>query len=698
MQENAVYQRASIFLSLITLFGYYQLRSQTENIASDTLFGKVIYDPYRWLEDHTSTKTTEWLSQEQSRKNNFFKQIGDWNKVHDRLEEISEVSHDRPNKNGPYFFTKMYMEENETARLYMKFSPEGEYKEIINPNKLYSQNKFSIMDYQLSGDAKYLAYEYAANGSDWMSMDILNVSNLTTLGDHLTNVRYSDIAWKGNGFFYEKYNDGERVNELTRQVLSPKIYYHKLRTPQEQDSLVFKRDGSPKNFFDIMTTSDERFFILKEIQYEKKTTSFFYVDYQSSSPRVLLPFIKNQSSVFNIVDNIDNRLIAVTHKNSEYGMVVSVDPSQPGKWDVVIPELPEYKIKQALVFKDNISVLYFHDHIETLIIYSLSGKPLHKMVFPFGRSCNIAGQKNDPEILLTVESYFNPTSLFYLNHSTYELRQVNKTRVNFDNGNYNTEVTSYKSFDGTEVPIYLVYDKKIRLDGNNPLLLTAYGGYGTTEEPSFDPGIVYFIERGGIFAYAAVRGGGEKGPAWHKAGAHLNKQNCFSDFIKAAEFVISKKYTNPQKLAITGGSHGGLVVGVAMTQRPDLFKVAIPKVGVFDMLRLQHATIGEVNTNEFGNIHDSVDVANMLSYSPYQHVNKNVAYPNTLVVTSDNDTRVPPFQSYKFCAALQDSGNPNVILDVEKKSGHNGSADYENWIRHTTDFYSFILFSFGMIK
>lgn len=670
-----------------------------EENVQEIFFGKTVNDPYRGLEDYSSGETQNWLKAQEKANSSYYKHIESRQQIEDGIEEMAWVIYDRPVKQGPYFFKQSIVESGETARLYIKLSPTSDYIELVNPNKVLTEERFTISDYSLSGDAKYLAYQYARNGSDWNNVDIVNVSNLKTLEkDHLTEVAYSDIVWKGNGFFYQRYKNMSDPNELTRKVLSPSVYYHKINTPQSDDSLIFKRDQSPKNFFHVTVTSDERFFILQENDYNKKTQSLFYVDYTNPMQKLVFPLSRNQSYNTDVLDNVEGRLLALTNKESEYKMIVSIDPAAPNKWDLVIPVREDYKIEDALVLKDKIAVLYSHDDTEELIIYSIDGKPLHKIKFPFGRHCSLSGQKNDKQIMLSFQSYFTPPSVYFLDVNTYNTEQVDKTHVNYNYEDFEYEALSYKSFDGTEVPLYLVHKKGLKKNSTAPTLLTAYGGYGISKEPAFDPGIVYFIEKGGIYAYAGVRGGGEKGERWHAAGARLNKQNCFSDFIKAAEFLIDQKYTSSQYLAITGGSHGGLVVGAAMTQRPELFKVAIPEVGVLDMMRFQQNTIGEVNTNEFGDLKNEKDFENMLSYSPYHHINKAVAYPHTLVITGENDTRVPPLHSYKFFAALQHTKNADVLLQVNRFSGHNGASDHEYWLKQTTNFYAFIFYSMGLMK
>ncbi len=545
-----------------------------------------------------------------------------------------------------------------------------------------------LKGYWASKDSKLLAYQFNRNGSDWTELKVVSLSSGNHKKDHLENLKYSRIAWKDDGFFYTSYPRTDQMGKTMGQ----KVLYHKIGTDQSEDKVIFKRSNPNLQFY-YLTTSDERFFILKEINEERGTINIFYIDYESEII-ALKPLLMNISNNLRILDSHDGKFIALTHSDSNNGSIIEVDPANPTQWRAIASEYSKALLLEAFPFADRIVAIYQSNQHPIITVYDYNGEILHSIELPLSTSVGgFSGEYYDEELLYYITSYTIPPVVYEFNIKTFEDKTTKQTQITFNHEDIVYKEVEFFSKDSVSVPMTLVYMKGLELDGTNPTILKAYGGFGAVESPSFDAGIVYFIKKGGVFAFANIRGGGDKGADWADDGSGLNKQNSFDDFIAAAEYLINRKYTNSGKLATIGASNGGLVVSAAAIQRPDLFKAVVPLVAPFDMLRFENFTVGNFHIDEYGTVTDSLSFTKLYNYSPYQNVKEDINYPAMLVITSENDDRVPPFNSYKFVARMQNrpaQKNP-ILLRVEKDSGHSGTSSKTRFIKQKADIYGFIM-------
>lgn len=661
-------------------------------VVVDTFFNQVVTDEYRWLEEMQSSECQAWIEQQNQLTKKELKKAASKGNSFQAINRLAYVRYDFPKKQGEYYFTYAYQDNLNERVLFVQNSLRDSPALLVDPKFISKNESVSIADYSCSKDSKYLAYEFNRNGSDWGEIKVVNIKTGIHLSDHLKQVKFSSIAWKDNGFYYSTY-----PNQGNGQTQGQEVYYHQLNTEQSADKLVFKRSANPHAYFRFFTTSDERYLILKEIDEKKGVINIFYIDFESDNLD-LYPLLTKLT--FNddltILDNYGDDLIALSRKDGNNGFVVKINPSNPRVWTSVIPEYDSAVLMHIKLLEEQIIGVYQSSGKQKIIMFDYDGNVLKALELPLGfSSSGFEGEKTDKQLLFSYESYTQPKIVYILNVETLELKPLRATIVNFDYTQYETLELVYESFDGVPVPMLMVYKKGIDLKGDNPTLLKAYGGFGIVEEPRFDPGIVHFLDQGGIFVFANIRGGGDNGRDWQEQGSGLNKQNSFKDFIAAAEYLIHEGYTSPQKLAITGASNGGLVVGVAMTQRPDLFKVAVPVVAPMDMLRFENFTVGHLHRDEYGSVADSSGFQRLFQYSPLHNIHSDVNYPATLIMTSEFDDRVPPLHSYKFVAKMQNRAAQKspVLLRVERSAGHYGAAgSLFDRLQEQSDMYDFILY------
>jgi prolyl oligopeptidase len=608
------------------------------------------------------------------------------------IERYAHVNYDNPQRHGDYYFTYAFYDKISLPALFVQSSLKSDPTLLVDPNFISFKDNISIRDYATSHDSKYLAYQFSRNGSDLGEIKVVNIKTGIHKKDHLLNIKFSSIYWKDNGFYYSTFR-GHAMEKTEGQEL----YYHQLDTEQSEDKLVFKRSSNPNVIFEVQTTSDERFLILKEIDEAKHLINFFYIDFQSQSP-ALLPMLTKLSfkDDLTILDNQGDDLIALSKKDVNNGMIVRINLSNPREWKVLIPEYSAALLLEVKLLEDKIISVYQSNRKQQIVFFDYLGKELSAISLPFGFSVSgFNGNRTDKKLLFSYEGYTQPKVVYILDTETFEMKPLSTTMVNFDYTLYETAELEFESFDGTKVPLSMVSKKGINLKGNNPTLLKAYGGFGIIDEPAYNPGIVHFLNEGGVFVFANIRGGGDKGKNWTKQGRGKNINNSFRDFIAAAEYLVREGYTSPDKLAITGGSNGGLVVGVAMTQRPDLLKVAVPVVAPLDMIRFENFTVGHWHTDEYGSVKDSSGFNMIFSYSPLHNIKDSVNYPATLIMTSEYDDRVPPLHSYKFAAKLQNRSsqtNP-ILLRVEMGAGHSGAnSSRKRLLKQEAAKYDFILY------
>ncbi|HEY3876953.1 MAG TPA: prolyl oligopeptidase family serine peptidase, partial [Candidatus Kapabacteria bacterium] len=535
-------------------------------------------------------------------------------------------------------------------------------------------------------------------GSDWQEIFVRDVATGKQLDDHIEWVRYSNASWYKDGFFYGRY-DAPSGGQYTAKSDFQKIYYHKIGTPQSEDSLIYQDASHPERTFGIGATQDERYLLLY-MQEGGKIGSLISWKRADEPHSDFQPLISEYGHEVNVVENIGDKFLMVTDQDAPTSRIVLVDPRHPDvtQYETIVPAKPE-TIEDVNFVGGKIIVTYMKDACNHTYIYNGEGKLEREVEFPgIGSVFGFSGKKKDSVVFYTYSSFVQPVAIYQYDLRTNTSTLFHKTEVPFHVEDYVTEQVFYTSKDGTRVPMFLVHKKGMQRDGTNPTKLYAYGGFNISLTPHFSSSIVAFLEQGGIYAVPNIRGGGEYGKAWHEAGMKEKKQNVFDDFIAAAEYLFKEHYTSPSKLAIEGGSNGGLLIGAVMCQRPDLSKVALPEVGVMDMLRYHKFTIGWAWASEYGTSDDSTQFVNLYKYSPLHNLKSGVSYPATLVSTADHDDRVMPAHSFKFIATLQrDQTGPNpTLIAIETKAGHGGGKPLSKIIDETADTLAFTLYNLGV--
>ena len=667
----------------------------------DTYFGHQVSDPYRWLEDDMSEETAQWVKAENDVTQGYLAKIPFRSGLKNRLTEIwNYPKYGVPFKKADkYFYYKNDGVQNQSV-LYITDKPENDGEVLLDPNGLSADGTVALASTSISKDGKYLAFSTASGGSDWNEISVMEIDGRNMLDDHINWVKFSGISWYKDGFFYSAYDEPKESDVLKGQNQYHKVYYHKLGTEQKEDVLIYKDDTQPLRNFYAYLTEDQSFIMLGET--ESTSGNSLYAAKIDNVKEINFKLIAEGFDYdYSVVDNIGDNLIVRTNDNAPKGKVVLVDFNNPAKenWKELIPEKEE--VLQAIgIAGGKIFTEYLKDASSRAYFFDMDGKFLHELKLPAIGTLGGFNAKKDENI-----AYFNFTSFTYPNSiyrydidkNTYEL--FRKSEVDFNPEDYETKQVFYASKDGTKIPMFIVHKKGIKLDGLNPTLLYAYGGFNISLTPGFSISRLPFLEQGGVYAMANLRGGGEYGEEWHEAGTKMKKQNVFDDFIYAAKYLINNKYTYEGKLAIAGGSNGGLLIGACMTQEPDLFKVAIPMVGVMDMLRYHKFTIGWAWASDYGRSDDSEEMFNYLqSYSPLHNIKKGVDYPATLAITADHDDRVVPAHTFKFMATLQenDGGANPVLVRIETKAGHGAGKPTDKQIDEAADMYSFIMFNLDM--
>lgn len=659
----------------------------------DTFYNKyIVEDKYRWLENTNSADTKEWVDKETGMSDKYLSRTTTKTNSKNMILEYAYNRNDYMTKDGDYYFTYAYTINSDIPSLFFQQSINSDPRIIIDPRFISGKDRIVLKDYSVSKDSKLLAYQFSRNGSDWAELKVISLPSGIEKKDHLKNLKFSNIAWKGDGFYYSTFLRTGKWG----QAIGQKVCYHKIGTDQSEDIVVFKRNN-PDYIFEYKTTSNERFFILKEINNQRGTVSIFYIDFDSQQ-KAIVPLLTNLRISLDILDSHDGKLIAKTTYGAANGSIVKIDPSNPTQWKTIVEGFPKAVLLNVIPFSDRIVAIYSTGQHPVITIFNYTGDALHSLELPLGTSVGgFSGESDDENLLYYFMSYTIPPIVYSLNIKTFKEKAMRKTTITFGYEDIVYEAVEYTSKDGVKVPMLLVHKKGIKLNGNNPTILKAYGGFGIVSKASFDPGIVYFVKKGGVFAFAKIRGGGEKGSGWASEGRGLKKQNSFDDFIYAARYLIDKNYTGRDHLAAIGTSNGGLVVAASVIQNPDIFKTAVIKVAPLDMIRFEEFSVGPILRDEYGNTKDSLGFLNLLSYSPYQNIKEDVNYPAMLVVTSENDDRVPPFHSYKFVAKLQNRAaqkNP-VLLKVEGKAGHYGAQKESTAIKSKADIYGFIVDQVG---
>lgn len=669
--------------------------------TTDVYFGTSVADPYRWLENDTAADTENWVKAQNEVTQAYLSKIPYRQKIEDRLTEL--INYPRlssPSRVGDYyFFSKNDGLQNQSVIYYQK-GKEGEPMVFIDPNKLSDDGTVSVSLLGASNDDKYMAYTKSEGGSDWSKIYIREIETNTDLEDELEWVKFSGAGWFEDGFFYSRYPEPEQGMELSADNKNHSIYYHKLGSPQSEDKLFYRNDENPDLYHWSGVTEDDKYLIM----YAASGTDGYELFFKNLKTDGELTTVRegfdNKTS---IIDHKDGKFIALTDIDAPNYRVVSIDPDnfQLENWETIIPERDE-----TLVNVTTAGGYLFPEYLKsaTSQVFQMDykGNTIREIEFPApGSASGFSGKKEDKKVFYTFYSFTYPPTIFELDLESGESSLFNKPDLKFDPEEYVSRQVRYKSKDGTEVPMFLVHKKGLKLNGNNPTLLYGYGGFNVSLSPSFSVTNILFLENGGVYAMANLRGGGEFGEEWHKQGMKLDKQNVFDDFIAAAEYLIAENYTSSEKLAIRGGSNGGLLVGAAMTQRPDLFAVALPAVGVMDMLRFQKFTVGKGWIPEYGSAEASKEEFEALyAYSPLHNLEEGTTYPSTLITTGDHDDRVVPAHSFKFAATLQEAhaGDNPVFIRVETEAGHGAGKPISKVIEEQADIWAFALYEMGLTK
>ena len=663
----------------------------------DTYFDTVVADSYRWLEDDYSEETAEWVKSQNELTQTYLSQIPYREKMKSHLKDILNYPKETaPQKKGDrWFFYRNNGLQNQYV-LYYKNSLDGEAIELLDPNKLSADGTVALSTLDISDDGNWLGYAISRNGSDWQEIFVKNITTGEELSDHLMWAKFSGIDWKDDGFFYSRFP--KTTNELSDVNENGKLYYHKVGTDQKADKLAYEDPTNPNVMFGASVVG-KRYLVI----YGSESTSgnsLFFKDLNNPKAK-LVKVVDNFENEYYIIDELDGKFIVMTNHDAPEYKVISIPIDNPSQenWSDIIPVSSNVLAGINLV-GHRLIANYTKDACSQVRIFDTNGQLLGNLDNDIiGSIGGFGGEADDSETFYTVTSYITPAAIYHYDIANNKSTLYKQSEIKFDADNYLTEQKFFTSKDGTRVPMFITHRKNIRMNGNNPTLLYGYGGFNFSLTPSFSAIRTIWLEQGGVLVVANLRGGGEYGETWHKAGTKLQKQNVFDDCIAAAEFLIEQGYTCPQKLVLQGGSNGGLLVGAVINQRPDLFGVAIPEVGVMDMLRYHKFTIGRSWAIDYGTSDDSKEMFEYLyKYSPLHSVKCGVNYPAILVTTADHDDRVVPAHSFKYAATLQNSqiGNRPHLIRIESNAGHGGGMPLEKVINEQVDIYSFIFFNMGI--
>jgi len=665
----------------------------------DTIFSTTMPDPYRWLEDDRSDETAAWVKEQNAVTFGYLEKIPYRKQIRERLTEMwNYEKYGLPFNEGEYtYFSRNDGLQNQSV--YYRQKNGGPTELFIDPNSFSADGTTSLGEMGFSKDGSKVAYSVSEGGSDWRKVIVLDAITKKIIGDTLIDIKFSDISWQGNeGFYYSSY-DKPKGSELSAMTDQHKLYYHKLGTSQSEDKVIFGEDKK-RRYVGGYVTEDDRFLVVTASI--STTGNELYIRDLANKSSELQVIADNFNNDHYLLNNEGSKLFIFTNMNAPNWKIVTVDAEKPGieNWVDFIPETEN--VLQPSTGSGFIFANYLKDAISSVKQYDLNGKMVRDITLPgIGTAIGFSGKKRDKEIYYSFENYTTPSSIYKMDSPTGETQVYKKAQVLFNGDDYISEQVFYKSKDGTQVPMIITYMKNISRNSKNPTLLYGYGGFSISETPSFSVSVASWLEMGGIYAVPNIRGGGEYGEKWHLAGTKMNKQNVFDDFISAAEYLIENKYTSPEYLAIRGGSNGGLLIGAVMTQRPELFKVALPAVGVLDMLRYHKFTAGAGWAYDYGTSDESPEMFKyLLKYSPVQNVKAGIEYPATLVTTADHDDRVVPSHSFKFAAHLQDKqkGSNPVLIRIETSAGHGAGTPVLKSIEQYADIYSFTLWNMGIKK
>ncbi len=666
--------------------------------VTDVYFGTVVHDPYRWLEDDQSDETKAWAQAENEVTQHYLEQIPFREAICQKLEKLwNYEKYSAPFKEGKYtYFYKNNGLQSQSV-LYRQLEQSGP-EVFLDPNLFSADGTTSLGGINFTKDGSLAAYQISEGGSDWRKVTVMKTSDKTIIGETLIDVKFSGLAWKGNeGFYYSSYDKPKQGSTLSGLTQYHQLFYHQLNTPQSTDQLIFGGEKTPRRYVGAYLTEDEHFLVITAAN--STTGNELYLQDLKKAGSEITCVINNFDSEHEIVENEGSRLYIFTNLKAPNYKLITVDAAdaKPENWQDLIPETEN--VLSIATGGGKIFAEYLKDATSMILQYDLDGKMEHGIELPaVGTAGGFSAKKEDKESYYTFTSYVYPPTIFKYDIASGKSELYKKSGVAFDPEKYESKQVFYPSKDGTKIPMIITHRKGIELNGKNPALLYAYGGFGVNLTPAFSTSTLILLEQGGIYAVPNLRGGGEYGENWHLAGTKMKKQNVFDDFIATAEYLIQNNYTSAANLAISGGSNGGLLVGAILTQRPDLFQVAFPAVGVLDMLRYHKFTAGAGWAYDYGTAEDSKEMFNYLhQYSPY-HALKPEAYPATMVTTADHDDRVVPAHSFKFAARLQEvqQGEAPVLIRIETKAGHGAGRSTAQIINQEADKWAFMFWNMGL--
>lgn len=668
----------------------------------DNYHGIQVADPYRWLEDPDSDESRAWIDAQNQVTFSYLSSIPKRDALKQRITELWDYEKfGTPFKRGDrYFYFKNDGLQNQNV-LYTLPTLDSEPTVLLDPNTLSEDGTIALSGLAISEDAALMAYGISVSGSDWQEWKVRNVETGEDLPDHIRWVKFSGASWTqdNQGFFYSRYDEPNEATKLEDANYFQKLFYHRLGTSQSDDILIYERSDQKEWGFNGSVTDDGRYLLIY-IWLGTDPRNLLFVKDLTNSNSPVLELINTFEADYGVIDNQDSLFWIQTDLNAPRKRVIAIDINAPDRrnWKEVIPEAEE-TLQSVSLFGDRFIATYLKDAHTQVKIFDLNGSFVRELPLPgLGSAGGFAGKRDAKETFYSFTSFTTPPTIYRYDLERDESTIFRQPQIKFNPADYETRQVFYASKDGTQVPMFITHKKGLELNGNNPTYLYGYGGFNASITPSFSPSNLVWMELGGVYAVANLRGGGEYGEAWHQAGTKLNKQNVFDDFIAAAEWLIANRYTSPQKLAIGGGSNGGLLVGACMTQRPDLFAAALPAVGVMDMLRFNKFTIGWAWCSDYGSPENPDEFKALYAYSPLHNLKPGTAYPATLITTADHDDRVVPAHSFKFAAALQatHTGDAPVLIRIETKAGHGAGKPTAKVIEEASDRWAFLVQVLGV--
>ena len=670
--------------------------SRKDTTVADQYFTRQIGDPYRWLEDDQSAETKDWVAKQNIVTNGYLGQIPYRARIKQRIEQIFNFErYGTPFKEaGKYYYFKNDGLQNQSV-LYVQDDLNSAPNMVLDPNTFSPDGTVSLGEYDFSGDGRYLAYTISRGGSDWRTIVVKDLQTGQMLPDQIEWAKFTGIGWLADGFHYTRYPTPKKGDELKAANQFGAVWFHRLGTPQSADQLVYDDPRHADRMFGGSTTEDERFLCVSGS--ESTSGNMLFFKDLSKKETAFTPVVSTFEQDFGVIDNIGEKLLVLTNRQAPNQRLLLVHTEHPeeANWETIIPEDSSDVLQSAALCGGRIVCSYLHHASSALRVFDLQGKLLKEIQLPeIGTVGGVSGKKNESTAFFAFTSFLRPTTIYSLDMGTLETKVFKAPKVDFNPDAYTTEQVWYTSKDGTQVPLFITRKKNIAYDGTNPTLLYGYGGFNISITPAFSASRAVLLENNGIYAVANIRGGGEFGENWHLAGTKCKKQSVFDDFIAAAEYLIAKKYTSPPRLAIQGGSNGGLLIGACMTQRPELFGVCLPQVGVLDMLRYHKFTIGYAWAVDYGRSDIEPEFDCLIKYSPLHNVKK-IAYPATMVTTADHDDRVVPAHSFKFAATLQEhqQGDRPTLIRIETSAGHGAGKPTTKVIEEAADILSFMLWN-----